>query len=206
VENTRVISMRTNAGIYEIRNTVNGHCYIGSSVSISSRLQHHTRNLERKLHTNPYLQSACNKYGLAVFTFRPLIFCDRDMTLIYEQIFIDGLKPAYNIAKDALAPNKGWIFSDEVRAKVSQARIGRIHSEETRKRISDSNTGKKHSALHIKNHAEAVMGIHPSAEARKKMSEAHSGVNFSEEHKAKIGSKTKARWDLWRQLNGRDPK
>jgi len=194
--------MRTNkCGVYEIRNTVNNHRYIGSSVNIPDRFRLHKRNLNNQTHDNPHLQSAWNKYGGEVFAFRALLYCDRDMTLFYEQACLNGMRTDYNITFNAYAPNLGRVWSAEVKAKMSKASQGKRHSEESRRKISAGNKGRKKSEEEIRKHAEAVRGIIPSEESRRKMSKAHKGVEFSEEHKAKIGAKTKERWssDEYRQ-------
>jgi group I intron endonuclease len=188
-------SMRTDAGVYEIINTVNGKRYIGGSVSVTSRLQQHIRKLVGQTHTNHHLQSAWNKYGPGSFEFNPLFLCDRSMVLVYEQMCLDAMKPEYNVVYNAAAPNKGRVFSEEVRAKIAKAGIGRITSDETRRKLSKALRGRKLSAEVIKKHAIAVTGKHPSQEARQRMSEAGKGRKFSEEHKARIGAKTKARWN-----------
>lgn len=56
-------------GIYQIRNTVNGRVYIGSSVNIAQRVWGHQRALLLGRHTNPHLQADWRAYGAEDFAF-----------------------------------------------------------------------------------------------------------------------------------------
>jgi len=175
------------SGIYQITNKVNGHRYIGSSCNIYNRFYQHKSGLRNDKHCNPYLQSAWNKYGEGAFTFKPLMYCDSNMMLFYEQQCLDTLKPEYNFAKDANAPMRGTRFSEEHKRKISEALIGIVRSEETRNKISEGNKGK-----HV-----------ISEETRKKLSDAKIGRLWSEENKMKLRGKNshnyrKAPWNKGR--------
>jgi group I intron endonuclease len=187
--------MWTKAGVYEIQNSVTGYCYIGSSVNMSKRYIRHISDLKRQVHVNPYLQNAWNKYGENAFVFRAILRCDKSMTTIYEQKCLDTMEHEYNLAKDAIAPNKGRVFSAEVRAKMSNASARRKHTEETKRKIGLAHKGKKKSAETIEKHRIAITGVPMSRKARRNMSKAGKGRKFSDVHKAKIGAKTKARWN-----------
>ena len=113
------------SGCYEIVNTTNGHRYIGSSVDIKARWRAHLSALRSGSHRSTYLQRAWDKYGEAAFIFKPLLYCDLKMTLLYEQILLDGLKPEYNIATCAEASARGLTHSDEARAKNRAAHLGK---------------------------------------------------------------------------------
>ena len=56
-----------NCGVYQIKNTLNGKAYIGSSKNIKRRLGIHRSMLRRGTHRNPHLQNAWNKYGESAF-------------------------------------------------------------------------------------------------------------------------------------------
>lgn len=165
------------SGIYEIRNTSNGKRYIGSSAVLRARLSRHENELRRGIHVNPRLQASWNKYGPASFEFKPLLFCDIDKLLLYEQIAIEGLKPEFNIAIYAGAPMRGRKASLETRAKLSAAGMGRILSVEERAKISAANTGKKRSP-------EALAKL----SARMKGKQHHLGHTHSSEAKAKVSA------------------
>lgn len=55
------------AGIYIIKNNVNGKCYIGQSVKLRSRLKDHMRNAKNGKLDLP-IYRAINKYGFHNFT------------------------------------------------------------------------------------------------------------------------------------------
>lgn len=57
------------SGIYIIRNTVNGHFYIGQAVVIKRRWQVHKAELRGNYHANKHLQSSWNMYGESAFEF-----------------------------------------------------------------------------------------------------------------------------------------
>ena len=86
-----------NAGIYAIRNKVNGKQYIGSSVNLFHRWSVHKTYLKQGKHDNRYLQAAWNKYGSDAFEYIILEFCEH--YLVREQEYLDKLNPEYNLAK-----------------------------------------------------------------------------------------------------------
>ncbi len=108
------------AAVYEIVNSQNGHRYIGSSVSLVKRLNKHRRELRCGKHHSQPLQRAWTKYGESAFVLRPLLICTPNMTRFYEQRCLDGLKPEYNVTRDALAPMAGRTHSPATRALMSQ--------------------------------------------------------------------------------------
>lgn len=58
-----------NAGIYIIKNKVNGKCYIGKSLDIDRRKYNHFLQLEKGIHPNKKLQQDFLKYGKNNFDF-----------------------------------------------------------------------------------------------------------------------------------------
>jgi group I intron endonuclease len=130
------------SGIYEIINVVNGHRYIGSAINLRHRWKHHKGDLRNNIHHSWILQRAWNKYGGSSFIFKPILYCDPEMILIYEQLFIDGLQPEYNIEKIA-GSHLGCKRSDETKRKMSIAQKGHYVSEMTRQRLIDSHKGYK---------------------------------------------------------------
>lgn len=83
------------SGVYKIENRVNGKFYIGSSKDIEHRWLKHKYTLNHQKHHNLHLQLAWNKYGENNFDFS--IIETTDKPVIREQIYLDTLKPAYNI-------------------------------------------------------------------------------------------------------------
>lgn len=88
-------------GIYRIVNTVNGYKYIGSAISLKRRYGEHRKLLVANKHHSRKLQHAYNKYGAANFVFEPILFCEKDFLIGYEQSCFDMYEPEYNIAKKA---------------------------------------------------------------------------------------------------------
>lgn len=93
-------------GVYRIINTINNHCYIGSTSSIRQyksnsgfyiRFKKHLIDLSNSKHHSKYLQNAWNKYGKENFKFEILSICPKEYTFKLEQWYINNLKPEYNI-------------------------------------------------------------------------------------------------------------
>jgi group I intron endonuclease len=74
------------SGIYQIRNIVNNHIYIGSAKNFKTRWNTHLCNLRKGKHHSSHLQKAFRKYGEENFIFEILITCHPDTLLWYEQL------------------------------------------------------------------------------------------------------------------------
>lgn len=120
---------QSTSGIYQIKNTINGHLYIGSSIAMNKRWTEHIRMLRKNEHDNIHLQRAFNKYGEEHFIFSILELCFPFALIDREQYYIDKFKPEYNICQRAYS-RLGQINSPETCAKISQANMGRINSPE----------------------------------------------------------------------------
>jgi len=153
-----------NSAIYEIRNNINNKFYIGSAVDFSKRRATHVCTLRKGTHKNKYLQAAWNKYGEVAFTIKPLIYCDKENLILYEQRFIDLLNPNYNLDRIAGSPmgrklsqetkdkigkankgNKPWTYGKKLpqylKDKLLTYSLGIPKSKETKEKISKSKTG-----------------------------------------------------------------
>ena len=156
------------AGVYQIRNMLNGKIYIGSSVNLNKREQEHRSALNNNRHHSIHLQRAWKKYGEVNFEFETLITCHLSMCLWYEQQFLDQWEPEYNNNPVAAVPpsqrGKIHIHTEQQRKKMSLAavgnkkNVGRIHTAVARKNMMGSNLGNK-----------AFLGKRHSIEARSKM-------------------------------------
>ena len=133
-------------GIYEIKNVLNDHRYIGSSVHIYRRWGLHKWTLQHNKHRNVYLQRAWNKYGEKCFEFNMLETCEpvKDIILFIEQKYLD-LNPAYNLCKVA-GNTMGRKHSKEAKRKLSVFRSSQVgkyhHSEESKRLMSVAHIGK----------------------------------------------------------------
>lgn len=186
--------MNLKSGVYQIMNTANGHSYIGSSQDIDRRWGEHRRSLMAKTGASQYLQRAWNKHGSDSFEFTIICQCPIPCLLGIEQYWIDRLKPQYNMAPFAGAPNRGRRPSPESIAKHSAAMKGFRHSEESRKKMSEVQTGKVFSEEHRKNIGKSKIGVHPSDETRLKLSKAKKGVPKSEHWKLAMSVNRKGRF------------
>ena len=191
------------SGIYQIKNTLNGKCYIGSAVNLKKRWGEHLRALRRGGHCNQHLQAAFDKYGEGVFIFKTLERVEPEMLLEREQHYLDTLKPEYNIAPIAGSP-LGVRHTNEARANMSAAHAGKRnhnygkhHSEDTKQKISMGMVGKQnHNKPHSKETkrktSKALMGHQVSEETRAKQSAAKRGKPSSfkgKHHTAKTKQK-----------------
>lgn len=156
------------SGVYEIRNIRTGDCYIGSSVNLDRRWKLHKQEFRRAQHHNRHLQSAWDKYGADAFVFTVLLLCPPSDLLLREQELLDSMSPEYNICQTA-GSCLGRVPSDEHRAALSRARIGRIVAPFTKE--------------HIANLSAALKGRNLSEVQKHKISVANRG------HKRNVGRK-----------------
>lgn len=136
--------MKALCGIYEIRNTINDHVYIGSSVNLDKRWRGHRMALEHNNHRNRYLQRAWRKYGAASFVFRILHFCEPCDLVRCEQAIIDDQDPEllYNLCKQCVSSRLGTKVSLATRKRIGMASRGHRPSQETRTKVSEILRGK----------------------------------------------------------------
>ena len=177
------------SGIYKIE-LGNGYFYIGSSVNLKRRKVVHKTDLRSLRHSNQKMQNCWNKYG--IFEFIVLEECEISDLLLREQQLID--KHFSDPKNVNLAPKAGSPLgvvhsadsranmsaaaqnrSDEHRAKISAAQIGRICSAETKNKMSV-----------------AHKGIPMSDKTRANMSFA--AQNRSAKHRANLSVAAKKRW------------
>lgn len=174
--------MGKQSGIYRIVNTVNGKCYVGSAKSLPNRAAVHRMHLRRGEHHCPHLQAAWSKYGEHVFSFDTLLVCAPSTLIMYEQIAMDTLRPAYNVCK------------------VAGSRLGHKASAETRIKLSEARRGKRLTDEHKKNVSRGLVGHVVSEESRTKMAAAkvgkpgpRLGMNNTPEARAKMSASLKGR-------------
>lgn len=208
-------------GVYQIRDRESGNLYIGSSCNIFQRFHSHWSKLARGIHANKYLQAAWNKYGESRFAFEALLFCAERDLIFYEQRAIDAFASSdrrfgFNLRKTA-SSNAGLKMSDESKKKISDIVKGRRHTDEARAKISKAKLGKKRpglgafmailhkgnkyrvghkhtaesKALMSKNRMGKALG--PKPQNGPKISAALMGHKLSDETKAKIAAKALGR-------------
>lgn len=195
-------------GIYEIRNRINGNCYIGSTMNLQHRWLEHLSALRHSVHCNRHLQAAFRKYGESAFTFVTLEFVEKASQLIpREQHYLDTLNPKYNIARTA-GSRLGCRHTNETKQKLSKANMGKRNpnygkprSEETKRKMSEAWTLERRLARSEAQSGEQSpsYGKSPSLETRRKISEALLGRPLSKEHKRKIGEASRKR--IWTEAS-----
>jgi group I intron endonuclease len=158
--------------VYSIKNTVNGHCYIGSTVNYKSRWSTHRGSLRRGKHHSFILQKAWDKYGESAFTFNVLAVCPKEQMFEYET----RLMPLqnYNVMKTAheVGVRGGWKHSEEFKAKISLVHKGKKLSEEHKKNISISKIGYVHNVEFKEKARLRQTGVSPKPETRQKLGDA----------------------------------
>jgi len=177
-----ILSVNNQSGIYEIVNTVNGKRYIGSAVKLGARWNKHRRELQKRIHHNAPLQHAWNKYGESVFKFLPILTCQKSMLRFYEQQLLDKVKPEYNVATNATQPMAGRRHTEATKMKMSQAGVGRKHTPEHCAAMSRARVGKKmkpHTAETKARQSAALKGKTKSKEHRAALSAANAGKKLS---------------------------
>jgi group I intron endonuclease len=179
---------RLGAGVYQILNTMDNKCYIGSSINIKHRWKQHMYALFTNTNTR-HLQRAWNKYGESIFVFNIICYCKKDLLLIKEQEMIDFYKSAnplfgYNIRIKAES-NLGIKQSEETKKKKRETALrgddNPSKRPEVRQKISDANTGLKRTDETKKKISESVKLLHILTP------EIYKGYLHTEESKRKIG-------------------
>jgi group I intron endonuclease len=173
--------------IYKIRNVVNGHFYVGSTVDSRKRFWAHRRDLRLNRHACIHLQRAWNKHGEDCFKFEVIQqLLSKEELFPAEQKLLDenfGKEHCYNTAKFADAPMRD--ASEALRARLAEKtkawlerdghpRQGAEWTKEQRVKIAESRTGKTAGPDHYR------YGKTVSEEVRKKIGDAQRGVKKAE--------------------------
>jgi group I intron endonuclease len=107
--------------IYKIRNVVDQHYYVGSTVDSRKRFWAHRKALRAGTHDCIHLQRAWNKYGEDCFKFEIVEQLEsKDALYPAEQIWLDehfGQSYCYNVAAHADSPMRD--ASPEMRARLA---------------------------------------------------------------------------------------
>lgn len=171
------------SGIYEIR--VNDYVYVGSAGCIGTRWRKHMYSLASGKHGNVVLQRLFDKYGAETFAFQivegvenPFDVEENGKTRLInrEQLYLDKLfseqpDKALNILRYADS-SFGRVPSQETREKIRKANTGRVFTDETRARLSEARKGRKLSPESIEKTRQSNLGRVYSKEIRERMSQA----------------------------------
>lgn len=168
------------AGVYIIRNEVNGKYYIGETVNVYRRI------CEYKCKGKQIIHNAILKYGIENFHIDVYYLPDFDKKGLHdleEELIIkfNSLQPnGYNVLKRGQSM-VGFNHSDETKQKISKARTGKKLSEEHKRKISLGLTGKKMSPEAIANRIESFKGFKHTEECKQRMSGLKKGTKMSDE-------------------------
>lgn len=189
------------SGIYCIRHDIpGGKWYVGSSINIASRWRQHKRALDAGNHRSKHLQNAWNKHGHEAFAFEVLEHVDCIEALIaQEQWWICALEVwnhanGYNTAKIAgIGSQTGLVRSEDAKARMRMAQLGKKRSVAHRAQISASSHGISDEHRKVMVYARKASGYTHSQATRDKISIAKTGVKLSAETCAKLSAAKKGR-------------
>ena len=86
------------SGVYRWVNNLNDKSYVGSSISLSYKLNlYYSLYSLREVKGSIIIQRALLKYGYSNFTLDILEYCELDVLIEREEYYINLLKPEYNI-------------------------------------------------------------------------------------------------------------
>lgn len=125
-----IYKLPKSAGIYLIRNTINGKCYVGQALKLQKRLKAHWNNCKYPRYQHIALYKAINKYGIENFEIEILeSFRDGFDWRVRSQL--DELEKKYIEQYDCY--NKGYNSTLGGDGGV----LGLQHSEETKSNLSN---------------------------------------------------------------------
>lgn len=187
-------SIPRTSGIYKIVCSANGKVYVGSAVDLQARKRGHWYALRTNTHKNCHLQNAWHKYGANRFGFVIIELTPRDLLIEREQYWLDETRSydrnyGYNVRLIAES-NFGIVRSEDVRRKLSVAKIGKKHGpmpQEYRDAISRAKRGEKHGPQTLETITKRVLarkGYRHSPETRKKIGDANRGRKPNEKVRA----------------------
>ena len=133
---------KAKAGIYKWTHLESGKIYVGSAVDLSKRLKNYYSPLKLKRADN-YIARALLLHTHSAFSLTIIEYIDiidlslekaRQLILEREQVYINLLKPEYNILKVA-GSLLGYKHTEKSLTKISFNSLGKTHSVETINKI-----------------------------------------------------------------------
>lgn len=221
--------------IYKITNLLNGKCYVGQTIDLKERLRKHKKNKKSVLGQAIQKYGWENfSYEVLESDIPRDMLDEREIFYIAEnncvapngynltkggnsrKVLSDEARKKISIAtRAAMTPevcaflsaiNKGKTLSEEHKAKIGKAGIGRKHTEESKQKMSEAQKGEKNS-FYGKSHTKETLSKmseshkNPSPETRAKFSESKKGEknhfygkHHTEESKQKMSATRKAYW------------
>lgn len=161
-----ILENKNSAGVYALICKVSNKYYIGSSIKLTDRLLDYMQPAYLAGRINSPVTRAIIKYGLNNFCFIVLETCVLKDVLKIEQFWLDFLKPEYNLSPTA-GSTLGMALSEETKAKLRLAHLGKTHTLEVRLHMSETRRGANN----------PMFGKSPSEETRALISTALKGPN-----------------------------
>lgn len=189
------------AGAYEIRNSVTGQKYIGSSIDIRRKCIQHRSELRRGIHDNSSLQEAWSIYGEQAFVFSVLAECDPKDKLNLEQSFLPKERTVEALLLNGFY-NQCPVAGSQAGTKRSPEEVERMRerssnpSIEQRRAVSEANRRRVITDESRQKHRDARIGSKHSPETREKMRISSSGRKHSEESRRKISETKRKQYQL----------
>ncbi|MBP5169870.1 MAG: GIY-YIG nuclease family protein [Oscillospiraceae bacterium] len=195
--------MKSDCGIYALKNAKNGKVYIGQSVNLEKRRRTHFWLLRSNRHYNKHLQGAFNNGD--VFEFSVIETCNSKEECNQREIYwireFDATNPAvgYNLCAGGESTT-GRICSENTKHRISASRTGKKSDPEVVERRKQSfQEHLKNDPAFAKEHKEKMhqiakdrgfgghnRGVPCSEEKKRILSEKLKGRNVSDDHKKKL--------------------
>ncbi|RYE15219.1 MAG: hypothetical protein EOP34_04070 [Rickettsiales bacterium] len=130
------------SGVYLLINKVNGHCYVGSSINLASRMKNYLNNtfLKARQNANMPIVKALLKYDQSNFTLKILEYVKPEFLATKETYYITTMMPYYNVLKQGYS-SLGYKHTEETKKLLSELAKNRVHSDVTKDLIAKVLTG-----------------------------------------------------------------
>jgi len=138
------------SGIYTLRNTSLGKCYIGQAVNMKARMGTHLRQLRAGKHPNPILQAAFKKYAETAWVFEIVELCERSSLTAREAYWAterDALRMGYNSAPIQSGVDVTEAFIEIARKAALKAHANMSDEDRTQAALRAAATRRKRRAL-----------------------------------------------------------
>jgi len=146
-KNDRILLIKDNnkkPGIYCLVNLINGHSYVGSSISLGTRMRNYLNNsfLKNIKNANMPITKALLKYKHDNFAVLIIEYADENISQINvrETYWITKLLPYYNVLKQGYS-SVGYKHTEVTKELLSDLAKNRIHSDKTKSLISKALIG-----------------------------------------------------------------
>lgn len=162
--------------VYQIKNRVNGKCYIGQTTNDDVRKRWYTE----RSRPHGILKYAFNKYGLDSFEFSTIVEIPRSdnfKNLLAEREILE-IRNRNTVAPYGYNLENGGLVNSHhpiTRQKIGLSHLGKTVSEETREKLRISHMGQKPTKEAIEKNRQAQLGKTISEETRKKISTSNTG-------------------------------